>query len=106
MSWKTGCYIHAGLSSTGPVSIKGPDAKKYLQGLLINSLTSFPIGSMKRIKTKRIKSFCAAKPAQKLGWPTRAGRVLAGTAYGSFTPSGLMTARGGVVLRCTQSVLA
>src|SRR5215831_12953635 len=23
---------------------------------------------------KRIKSFCAAKPAQKLGWPTRARR--------------------------------
>jgi len=47
LSWKTGCYIHAGLSSTGPVSIKGPDAKKYLQGLLINSLERFPVGSMK-----------------------------------------------------------
>jgi vanillate/3-O-methylgallate O-demethylase len=35
MSWKTGCYIHAGLSSTGPVSIKGPEAENYLQGLLI-----------------------------------------------------------------------
>src|SRR6516165_2578773 len=47
LSWKTGCYIHAGLSSTGPVSIKGPDAKKYLQGLLINSLERFPVGTMK-----------------------------------------------------------
>jgi len=47
MSWKTGCYIHAGLSSTGPVSIKGPEAKKYLQSLVINSLASFPVGSMK-----------------------------------------------------------
>jgi glycine cleavage system aminomethyltransferase T len=47
MSWKTGCYIHAGLSSTGPVSIKGPDAKKYLQSLVINSFASFPVGSMK-----------------------------------------------------------
>ena len=47
MSWKTGCYIHAGLSSTGPVSIKGPEAKKYLQSLVINSLANFPIGSMK-----------------------------------------------------------
>jgi len=46
-SWKTGCYIHAGLSSTGPVSIKGREAKKYLQGLVINSLENFPIGSMK-----------------------------------------------------------
>jgi hypothetical protein len=24
MSWKTGCYIHAGMSSRGPVSIKVP----------------------------------------------------------------------------------
>ena len=47
MSWKTGCYIHAGLSSTGPVSIKGPEAKGYLQSIVINSLANFPIGSMK-----------------------------------------------------------
>jgi glycine cleavage system aminomethyltransferase T len=47
MSWKTGCYIHAGLSSTGPISIKGPESQKYLQGLLINSLENFPVGSMK-----------------------------------------------------------
>jgi glycine cleavage system aminomethyltransferase T len=47
MSWKNGCYIHAGLSSTGPVSMKGPEAKKYLQSIVINSLEKFPIGSMK-----------------------------------------------------------
>jgi glycine cleavage system aminomethyltransferase T len=47
LSWKKGCYIHAGLSGTGPISIKGPDARRYLQGLLINSLEKFPIGSMK-----------------------------------------------------------
>lgn len=47
LSWQTGCYIHAGLSRTGPVSIRGPEAWKYLQGLLINSLAKFPIGSMK-----------------------------------------------------------
>src|SRR5215472_14303687 len=46
-SWKRGCYTHAGLSSTGPISIKGAEAKKYLQGLLINSLEKFPVGSMK-----------------------------------------------------------
>jgi glycine cleavage system aminomethyltransferase T len=46
-SWRTGCYIHAGLSSTGPVSIKGPEARKYLQGIVINSLEKFPVGSMK-----------------------------------------------------------
>jgi vanillate/3-O-methylgallate O-demethylase len=47
MSWKTGCYIHAGLSSTGPLSLKGPDAGKFLESLCINSFAKFPIGSMK-----------------------------------------------------------
>ena len=46
MSWKTGCYIHAGLSSTGPLSMKGPDAEKFLESLCINSFKKFPIGSM------------------------------------------------------------
>ena len=54
-----------------------------------------PFSASKRLmqRSKRIKSFCAAKPAQKLGWPTRPGCVLAGTAYGSFTPSGLRIAQ-------------
>ncbi|MEZ5223714.1 MAG: hypothetical protein R2743_19655 [Ilumatobacteraceae bacterium] len=47
MSWKSGCYIHAGLAGAGVVEIKGPNAAEYLQGLLINSLDRFPIGSMK-----------------------------------------------------------
>jgi len=34
---------------------------------------------------KRIKSFCAAKPAQKLGWPTRARRLLGAVTYTSCT---------------------
>jgi glycine cleavage system aminomethyltransferase T len=46
-SWRTACYIHAGLSGTGPTSITGADAKKYMQGILINSLEKFPVGSMK-----------------------------------------------------------
>lgn len=47
LSWRNGCYIHGGLSGTGPISIRGPEAKKYLQSILINSLEKFPIGSMK-----------------------------------------------------------
>ena len=47
MSWKKGCYIHAGLSNTGPLSLKGPDALKFLESLCINSFVTFPIGSMK-----------------------------------------------------------
>src|SRR6516164_11678804 len=47
MSWKRGCYIHAGLSATGPLSMKGPDAEKFLESLCINSFKKFPIGTMK-----------------------------------------------------------
>lgn len=47
MSWKTGCYIHAGLSGGGSMIVKGPRAQEFLQGLVINSLERFPIGSMK-----------------------------------------------------------
>lgn len=47
LSWRTGCYIHAGLSGSGPISIKGPDARRYLQGLVVNSLERFPVGTMK-----------------------------------------------------------
>lgn len=47
LSWRNGCYIHAGLSRGGPISIKGPEAKRYLQSILINSLARFPVGSMK-----------------------------------------------------------
>src|SRR4029453_13077740 len=46
-SWRTSCYIHAGLSGSGPISIKGPDAKNYLQSIVINSLEKFPVGTMK-----------------------------------------------------------
>lgn len=47
LSWKSACYIHAGLSSTGPISIKGPGAERYLQRLVINSFAKFPVGTMK-----------------------------------------------------------
>jgi glycine cleavage system aminomethyltransferase T len=46
MSWKTSCYIHAGLS--GPViRVMGPGAKNYLESLCLNSFAKFPIGTMK-----------------------------------------------------------
>jgi vanillate/3-O-methylgallate O-demethylase len=46
-SWRTGCYIHAGLSGSGPISIKGPGAKRYVQSIVMNSLEKFPVGTMK-----------------------------------------------------------
>jgi vanillate/3-O-methylgallate O-demethylase len=47
MSWRKGCYIHAGLSSTGLLSLKGPDTERFLESLGINSFAKFPVGSMK-----------------------------------------------------------
>jgi glycine cleavage system aminomethyltransferase T len=47
LSWKQGCCLHAGLSGSGPLSIKGPGAKKYLESICINSFDNFPVGSMK-----------------------------------------------------------
>lgn len=47
MSWKTGCSLHAGLSNAGSCIVKGPGAQTFLQGLVINSLESFPVGTMK-----------------------------------------------------------
>lgn len=47
LSWHRSCYIHGGLSGVGPVSIKGPQALDYLQGLCINSFAKFPVGTMK-----------------------------------------------------------
>ncbi len=48
MSWKTGCYIHAGLSGDrGHLVVKGSDAKRFLESVCINSFSDFPIGSMK-----------------------------------------------------------
>lgn len=47
LSWRTGCYIHGGLSGVGPVSIRGPQALEYLQSLCVNSFARFPVGTMK-----------------------------------------------------------
>jgi glycine cleavage system aminomethyltransferase T len=47
MSWKTGCYIHAGLSGGGPLLVKGPNAARFMQGLVINSFADFPVGTLK-----------------------------------------------------------
>lgn len=46
-SWVDGCYIHAGLSRTGPTTISGPGAAEWLQSQVINSFGTFPVGSMK-----------------------------------------------------------
>lgn len=46
MSWKTGCYIHAGLSSY-QVHFEGPGAHDFLASICVNSFGKFSIGAMK-----------------------------------------------------------
>jgi glycine cleavage system aminomethyltransferase T len=46
MSWKTGCYIHGGLSRQQTI-FKGPDVKEFFSSLVVNGLDNFEIGSMK-----------------------------------------------------------
>ena len=46
MSWKTGCYIHTGLSNTRTI-FRGPDVKEFFSSIAVNSFETFEIGSMK-----------------------------------------------------------
>ena len=46
MSWKTGCYIHAGLSDT-QMNFTGPDVVRFFEALCVNNFEKFSIGSMK-----------------------------------------------------------
>ena len=48
MSWKTGCYIHTGLSN-GQTNFTGPDVEAFFSSISVNSLAKFPIGSMKHM---------------------------------------------------------
>lgn len=47
MSWKTGCYLHAGLNPNYRNRIKGPDALRLIQDACINDFTRFSIGASK-----------------------------------------------------------
>ncbi len=47
LSWKHGCYIHAGLSGNGPLLITGAQALGFIERLCLNSFSSYPVGSMK-----------------------------------------------------------
>lgn len=50
LSWKTGCYLHGGLSSTMPdLRVKGPDAERLMSENFVNGFTleKFPVGKGK-----------------------------------------------------------
>ena len=46
LSWKTGCYIHSGLSNT-QTNFVGPDVEAFFSSICVNSFEKFPVGSMK-----------------------------------------------------------
>ena len=46
LSWKTGCYIHAGLSGF-QLDFTGPDVLDFWASISVNSFAKFPVGSMK-----------------------------------------------------------
>jgi glycine cleavage system aminomethyltransferase T len=46
MSWKTGCYIHGGLSNT-QTTFRGPDLKEFFSSIAVNGFETFEVGSMK-----------------------------------------------------------
>jgi len=46
MSWKTGCYIHGGLSDN-QINFSGPDVIPFFESLCVNNFEKFSIGTMK-----------------------------------------------------------
>jgi glycine cleavage system aminomethyltransferase T len=46
LSWKTGCYIHSGLSDS-EVRFKGPDVIPFFESICVNNFKTFSIGAMK-----------------------------------------------------------
>jgi vanillate/3-O-methylgallate O-demethylase len=47
LSWKNGCYIHAGLSGPSQMTFSGPQAAEFLASICINGFSTFPIGGSK-----------------------------------------------------------
>jgi glycine cleavage system aminomethyltransferase T len=47
LSWKTGCYIHAGLSGPSQTTFTGSQAAEFLSGLCINGFETFRVGGTK-----------------------------------------------------------
>jgi glycine cleavage system aminomethyltransferase T len=47
MSWKDGCYLHAGLNPAPTFKVSGPDALRFFSENSVNSYAKFAIGSLK-----------------------------------------------------------
>jgi len=47
LSWKEGCYIHAGLSGPGQIRYSGKDVVPFLESIFVNNFSRFKIGTAK-----------------------------------------------------------
>lgn len=47
MSWKEGCYIHAGLNDAATLHVKGPDAQRFFMENSVNSYATTKVGAIK-----------------------------------------------------------
>ena len=48
MAWKTGCYLHSGLSGPSEYTFRGPDAARFLSTISING-ADWPIGQSRHL---------------------------------------------------------
>jgi glycine cleavage system aminomethyltransferase T len=46
MSWKTGCYIHTGLSN-GQFNFTGPDVERFFSSICVNDFANLKVGGMR-----------------------------------------------------------
>lgn len=49
MSWKIGCYVHAGLNGPMEITFRGPEAQKFLSSVSINNCFRWQIGMSKHL---------------------------------------------------------
>lgn len=47
ISWKTTCYLHAGLNPTDTIRISGPDVIRFLSKVAATNFDNFPVGKIK-----------------------------------------------------------
>ena len=48
MSWKTGCYLHSGLSGASEYTFRGPDAARFLSSICMNG-AEWPVGQSRHL---------------------------------------------------------
>jgi hypothetical protein len=86
MSWKTGCYIHGGLSDM-EFHFAGPDIIPFFSSICTNGFATFPIGSLKHAVMCREDGLIAAHGILRHLPGPRAGRSASRPAPSTATTS-------------------